>query len=259
VSSVVSVCNSLSAGRVSAGSEAPDRAPAGSRAGAGHVSLPTPTALSILPCGAGRAGGARCLPPHGPGLRIGLFGGSFNPPHAGHRQASLVALRRLGLDAVWWIVTPGNPLKDNRALPPMEARIAEARRIADHPRIHVTGLEAWAGGRYTVDLLRNLVRLAPEARLVWIMGSDNLLQFHRWRGWRRIAATLPIAVIDRPGSTHRAVRAPAAAALGRWRLDESDARLLPTQPAPAWVFLHGPRSHLSSTALRAGKGPAGAG
>lgn len=211
-----------------------------------------PEAEYVNPRATEQAAASLGLPPHGAGLRIGLFGGSFNPPHAGHRRASLTALRRLGLDAIWWVVTPGNPLKDNSTLPPLPERVALAARVANHPRIHVTALEARFGGRYTVDLLRNLRRISPASRFVWIMGSDNLMHFHRWRGWRAIAATMPIAVIDRPGSTHRAVRTQASAVLDRWRLDESDARLLPTQTPPAWIFLHGPRSHLSSTALRAG-------
>ncbi|MCP8940698.1 nicotinate-nucleotide adenylyltransferase [Alsobacter sp. SYSU M60028] len=191
------------------------------------------------------------LPRHAPGLRIGLLGGSFNPPHAAHRLVSETALRRLGLDRVWWLVTPGNPLKDNAGLPPLKARIEAARRVAAHPRIDVTGFEAELGSIYTVDVLAWLSRRCRGVQFVWLMGADNLAGFHRWRRWREIAALTPIAVIDRPGATLRAASAPAARALAAFRLAENDARLLPGHKTPAWVFLHGPRSPLSSTALRA--------
>ncbi|WP_439496154.1 nicotinate-nucleotide adenylyltransferase [Bosea sp. (in: a-proteobacteria)] len=190
------------------------------------------------------------LPPHAPGLRVGLFGGSFNPAHDGHRLASLTALRRLQLDRVWWLVTPGNPLKDNAALPPLGERIAGARQVADHARIHVTGAEAGLRTRYTADTLRALKLRCPGVRFVWIMGSDNLAGFHRWNEWRAIARMMPIAVIDRPGSTHRSIASPAANWLSRWRLAESAAAALPDLAPPAWVFLHGRRSELSSTYLR---------
>ncbi len=191
------------------------------------------------------------LPAHAPGLRIGLFGGSFNPAHDGHRMASLTALRRLKLDRVWWLVTLGNPLKDNSALPPLEARIETARRLADHTRIRVTGAEASLRTRYTADTLRALKLRCPGVRFVWIMGSDNLAGFHRWNEWRAIARMMPIAVIDRPGSTHRALASPAANWLSRYRLSETEAAALATSEPPAWVFLHGRRSDQSSTRLRA--------
>ncbi len=192
----------------------------------------------------------RALPPHAPGLRVGLFGGSFNPAHQGHVQASLTALNRLGLDAVWWLVTPGNPLKDNRSLPALSERIATARRLVRHPAIRVTGVEATLNTRFTADTLAALKRRCPGVRFVWIMGSDNLAGFHRWQNWREIARMMPIAVIDRPGSTLNSTRARAAVALARWRLDETDGLILATEPPPAWIFLHGRRSALSSTALR---------
>jgi nicotinate-nucleotide adenylyltransferase len=190
------------------------------------------------------------LPAHAQGQRIGLFGGSFNPPHAGHRHVSLMALKRLRLDAIWWIVTPGNPLKNTSELSPLDERLRRAEATARHPRISVTGFEAEIGARYTVDTLSWLKRRNPANRFVWIMGADNLDGFHRWRGWRRIADLMPIAVVDRPGSTLRAARSRAAHALGPFRIDETDAPLLADLPPPAWVFLHGPRSSLSSTSLR---------
>lgn len=191
------------------------------------------------------------LPRHARGLRVGLLGGSFNPAHAAHRQISRIALKRLGLDAVWWLVTPGNPLKDNRGLPSLAERMKQAAALADDPRILVTGVEAQWGLRFTIDVLRRLKRTCPGTHFVWLMGSDNLAGFARWRNWPDIAAIVPIAVIDRPGTTLKALHGVAAARLIRSRLPEHNARALPTRQAPAWVFLHGRRSSLSSTAIRA--------
>ena len=199
------------------------------------------------------AGGAAPLarpPSHAAGMRIGLFGGSFNPPHDGHRLVSLIALRRLGLDRVWWLVTPGNPLKENSGLPTLPQRLAAARRVARHPLIEVTGLEAAIGTRYTYDTVAYLRRRCPQVAFVWIMGADNLAGFHRWQRWQDIVALVPLAVIDRPGSTLRAIHTRAGRYLARWRLDESDSRLIGARKPPAFVFVHGRRSDLSSTALR---------
>ena len=190
------------------------------------------------------------LPPHARGQRIGLLGGSFNPPHQAHLLVSLTALKRLKLDAVWWLVTPGNPLKDNDTLPALEKRIAACRDLARHPRIYVTGVERELGTHYTVDTIAALMRRAPGVRFVWLMGADNLAQFHRWGGWRRIATMVPIAVIDRPWSASRALNAHAPLTLARFRLPERDAAALPRNRAPAWTFIHGKRSALSSTELR---------
>jgi len=184
------------------------------------------------------------------GLRVGLQGGSFNPPHAAHRQLSLLALRRLQLDRVWWLVSPGNPLKDTRELPSLEARIDAARKVAAHPAIQVTGVEAALGTRYTVDTITALRRRFPTVRFVWLMGADNLSQFHRWRDWERIAAQIPIAVIDRPSDSFRALASPAAQALSKYRHNESLAGRLADFDAPAWMYLHGMKSPLSSTELR---------
>ncbi|WP_298957783.1 nicotinate-nucleotide adenylyltransferase [uncultured Methylobacterium sp.] len=195
------------------------------------------------------------LPPAAPGLRIGLYGGSFNPAHAGHLHVSRLALRRLALDRVWWLVSPGNPLKDRRELASLGERMAGARALAaDDPRIAVTGFEAEIGARYTRQSLAWLRRHRPSLRFVWIMGADSLASFHRWQGWREIAATMPLAVIDRPGYTLTATASRAAQALRTHRLDEADAGGLAAAPPPAWVFLHGPRSDLSSTALRKRRG-----
>jgi nicotinate-nucleotide adenylyltransferase len=191
------------------------------------------------------------VPPHGPGLRIGLLGGSFNPPHEAHRAVSQLALRRLGLDRVWWLVTPGNPLKDTRALAPLGERVAAAHRVAAHPRIDVTDLEAAIGTRFTADTIAWLTRRFPAVRFVWIMGADNLAQFHRWQNWRDIAAAVPIAVVDRFGASYAATASPAAQALAASRIRDRDARSLPDRAPPAWVYLHGLKSPLSSTAIRA--------
>ena len=191
------------------------------------------------------------LPKHGAGMRIGLFGGTFNPPHEGHRLASLIALSRLQLDCVWWLVTPGNPLKANDGLPRLAARMDAAQAIAQHPRIFVSDLEARIGTRYTYDTIAWLRARCPGVHFVWIMGADNLAGFHRWQRWRDIADLVSIAVIDRPGSTLRALQTRGGSCLSRRRLDESDAHLLAGASPPAFMFLHGPRSEQSSTQLRA--------
>ena len=183
-------------------------------------------------------------------MRIGLFGGTFNPPHSGHRLVSTIALARLRLDAVWWLVTPGNPLKQNDGLPPLDTRMAAAEAMADHPRIAVTGVEAEIGTRFTFDTVAYLTRRCPGVKFVWIMGADNLANFHRWQRWRDIAALAPIAVIDRPGSTLKAVNSRGGAWLTPYRLDESDAGLLADAVPPAFTFIHAQRSDMSSTELR---------
>ncbi len=183
-------------------------------------------------------------------MRVGLLGGSFNPPHAAHRDISLFAMKRLKLDRVWWLVTPGNPLKDHGALHELDERAEAARRLADDPRIDVSCLEAVIGVRYTVDTITYLRRRTSGLRLVWIMGADNLAQFHRWQNWQRIAASMPIAVIDRPPQSFRALSAPAAQALARYRIPENQASRLADQRPPAWVFLTGMKLKMSSTGLR---------
>ncbi len=193
----------------------------------------------------------RFLPPFSPGLRIGLFGGSFNPPHEGHRLVALTALRRLRLDRIWWLVTPGNPLKDVRELPSQADRMAASRRlIGRDPRILVTGLEASIGTRYSEETIRYLIRRCPGVQFVWLMGADNLASFHRWQKWPSIARMVPMAMIDRPGSTLRAVASPAARRYAAYRLSEQAAHCLARRQPPAWLFLHGRRSDESSTRLR---------
>ena len=186
-----------------------------------------------------------------PGMRIGLFGGTFNPPHEAHRAASLLALKRLGLDRIWWLVTPGNPLKENRSLPSLAKRMALSRKMAAHPAIEVTGIEAALHTRFTYDTVSKLQARNPHVRFVLVIGADNLAGFHRWKNWRKLAAMIPIAVVDRPDYDLSALSTPAASALARARIDESHAPVLALMKPPAWAFLHGLKSELSSTALRA--------
>jgi nicotinate-nucleotide adenylyltransferase len=192
----------------------------------------------------------RALPAYSAGQRIGLLGGSFNPPHEAHRAISLFALKRLRLDRIWWLVSPGNPLKDVSRLQDAAARADAARRLANHPRITVSCLEAVIGTRYTFDTISYLRQHCRSVRFVWIMGADNLMQFHRWDHWRGIAAQVPLAVVDRPPDSMRALVAPAARILAPYRLRDKDATSLPEREPPAWVFLTGLKSTLSSTRLR---------
>lgn len=191
------------------------------------------------------------LPPHAPGMRIGLFGGSFNPMHEGHRLVAEQCLKRLALDAVWLLVSPGNPLKDHTELAPLETRVRAARTLLANPRLHATGAEAIHNFHYTVDTLSWLSRACEGSRFVWIMGADNLAQFHRWERWQEIAGLMPIAVYARPGSTFRATVSRAATAMKRHRLPEPEAERLALADPPAWVYLHGVTSAQSSTAIRA--------
>ena len=193
----------------------------------------------------------RVVPPHAPGMKIGLFGGTFDPPHRAHVGASLLALKRLKLDSVWWLVTPGNPLKDTSGLAPLAQRIAVAHTLTHHPRIEVTGLEAVIKTRYTYDTIKWLKARCPRVRFVWIMGADNLRSFHRWQKWRRIAKLVPFVVIDRLGPSLYAAASAAGQALSRARIPEYAAASLPYWKPPAWTFLYGLKSPLSSTALRA--------
>jgi len=192
------------------------------------------------------------LPPHARGMRIGLFGGTFDPPHAAHRAASLLAMRRLGLDRVWWLVTPGNPLKHTQGAS-LGERLAAARALAHHPRIDVTDFEADLGTSYTYATIKYLLRRCPGVHFVWIMGADNLRHFHRWQRWRDIARLVPIAIVDRLGPSLYSATNAAGQALAWARLPESAAKTLPVQTPPAWIYLHGLKSPLSSTALRAAR------
>jgi nicotinate-nucleotide adenylyltransferase len=195
------------------------------------------------------------MPPHAPGMRIGLFGGTFDPPHEAHLAACLLAMKRIELDRVWWLVSPGNPLKDTRGLAPLADRMAKAHALAGHPRIDISDLEAGIGTRFTYETILYLRARCPGVRFVWIMGADNLRSFHRWQRWRGIAALVPIAVVDRLGPSLYATASAAGQALQRYRIPESAARSLPERPPPVWVYIHGLKSPLSSTALRALRRP----
>ncbi len=183
-------------------------------------------------------------------MRIGLLGGSFNPAHAGHLQIAQIALRRLRLHQVWLLVSPGNPLKEANGMAGLPARLASARLLADGRRIIATDIEQHLHTRYTLDTLRALKRRFPRSRFVWLMGADNLRQFPRWLGWMGIARTVPFAVLPRPSYTRGAIAGQAARRLAHARRPARQAPVLASQPAPAWVFLHGPENPLSATALR---------
>jgi nicotinate-nucleotide adenylyltransferase len=189
------------------------------------------------------------LPMAAPAMRIGLLGGSFDPPHAAHRAISLTALKRLGLDQVWWLVTPGNPLKKGSKPASLESRVKAARKRARHPRIEVTGFAG--GSAFTIDLLIELKRRFPGVNFVWLMGADNLAEFHRWRDWEKIFALVPIAVLNRPGFRLKARASRAAQRFAPYMVDESDAGGLARLVPPAWTILTHRLSPLSSTALRA--------
>ncbi len=190
------------------------------------------------------------VPPAHPGMRVALYGGSFNPPHRAHLALAHAALTRLGVDRVWWMVTPGNPLKSHDGLAPIAERVAAARALADDPRIVVTALEAAWCFTFTVDTVAFLIRRRPGVRFVYLMGADNLASLHRWSRWQAIARLVPIAFVDRPGASFTPLSAKAARALARHRLPEAAARSLALHHPPAWVFLHGPRDPISSTELR---------
>lgn len=177
------------------------------------------------------------VPAHGRGQRVGLMGGSFNPPHEGHREVADAAMRRLKLDQVWWIVTPGNPLKGHGDLRPLGERMSLVGRIAAHPRMRVTGFEADLGSPFTAVTIAFLKRRYSATQFVWIMGADSLAGFHRWQNWRSIAATVPMVIADRPEWRLKALASPAAQALSRFRLPESAAATLPGRTPPSWTFL----------------------
>jgi nicotinate-nucleotide adenylyltransferase len=184
---------------------------------------------------------------------VGLLGGSFNPAHEGHRYISLLALKRLRLDEVWWLVTPQNPLKSVRDTAPYEVRLKAAMQVARHPRIRASDIERQLGTIHTADTLVLLRQRFAKARFVWLMGADNLLQISEWKNWRGIFRTVPIAVFSRAPYSMMALAAPAARAYAKNRVAESRARSLAMLRPPAWVFLHA-RSHAASaTRIRTGE------
>ncbi|MGX1306969.1 nicotinate-nucleotide adenylyltransferase [Amorphus suaedae] len=193
------------------------------------------------------------IPSVGIGQRIALFGGTFNPPHKGHRHVALTGLSRLGVDQVWWLVTPGNPLKSHDGLGSLDERVAITRAYADHPRMVVTAFEASYNFRYTADTIAFMRRRLPTVKFVWLMGADNLATLHRWQKWREIMQLVPVAVVDRPGASMSVMSSPAARAFAAARLPETQAAALPGAAPPAWTFLHGPLDPTSSTAMRNGR------
>jgi len=190
------------------------------------------------------------LPHAEAGNRVGIFGGSFNPPHSGHRLVAETALRRLGLDQLWWLVTPGNPLKDHSDLAPLEGRVKAVREIAQHPRMKVTAAEVLFGSSYTARTVKILKQRRPDLKLVWVMGADSLVHFHKWQAWKSIVEAVPIAIVNRPGASLAPLYAPMPTAYRDCRISEEDAGLIPDLAAPAWVFLHSRLDPASSTDLR---------
>jgi len=185
-----------------------------------------------------------------PGMTVGLFGGSFDPPHGGHAHVSREALKRFGLDRVWWLVSPGNPLKPEGPAP-LEQRMAAARALIRHPRIVVSDLEARFGTRYTAETLEHLFAAYPGVRFVWLMGADSLADFHRWQRWQWIAESVPMGILARPGQRISARTAKTAQIYRGWKVPASAARGLAFRPAPAWCFLNVPMVDLSSSEIRA--------
>ncbi len=185
-----------------------------------------------------------------PGMRVGLYGGSFNPAHQGHAHVAETARRRLGLDKVIWLVSPQNPLKSRHELASQADRIRGAQAVAQGPAMIVSGIETQIGTQYTIDTLRVLKARFPGVKFVWIMGADSLASFHRWRGWTQIMAEVPVAVVSRPWISLKSRSSPAARRFARNRRPSTQARGLPDTVPPAWVFLRGPLNFQSSTALR---------
>jgi nicotinate-nucleotide adenylyltransferase len=187
--------------------------------------------------------------------RIGLLGGSFNPAHEGHRHVSLEALKRLGLDEVWWLVSPQNPLKSGDGMEPLASRLVRAKQLAHHPHIRVETPELLLGTRYTLDTVQALKRLYPQARFVWLMGADILPQLVHWQGWRDLFGLIPIAAFARPGWSYAALRAAAPTAFARYRVGAEQARTLATCEPPAWCFIPSRLDSHSATAIRAVRPP----
>ncbi len=181
---------------------------------------------------------------------VGLLGGSFDPAHEGHAHITREALKRFGLDEVWWLVSPGNPLK-TRGPAPLPERIAHAKTVMRHPQVCITDLEARLGTRYTHETLAQIMARYPGVRFVWLMGADNLASFHKWENWRQIMATVPVAIMARPGQRISARLSPAAQVFRRHKLKAREALRITRVAPPAWVFVNVPMSDISSTSIRA--------
>ena len=183
-------------------------------------------------------------------MKIGLLGGSFNPAHAGHLHISLEAMKRLKLDAVWWLVSPQNPLKETKGMANFEKRFYSAQSMASHPRIIVTNIELTLGTHYSVDTVRELKKRCPKNQFVWLMGADNLAILQRWKNWKTLVRLVPFAVLDRAPFSHRAQRQRAALGLRKYRLKSSDAPILSSHKTPAWVYILMRRHGAASTDIR---------
>lgn len=183
-------------------------------------------------------------------MRVGLYGGSFNPAHEGHAHVAETAKRRLNLDHVIWLVSPQNPLKGRHETADLAERMAGARQQAKGPGMIVTDVEARLGSAYTIDTVRALKQRFPGVKFVWIMGADSLASFHRWRGWTQIMREAPVAVVSRPWIGLKSRFSPAARRFARFRIPSIAAATLADRKPPAWVFLRGPLNFQSSTALR---------
>lgn len=184
-----------------------------------------------------------------PGMRVGLLGGSFDPAHEGHLRLTREALKRFGLNQVWWLVTPGNPLKAHQP-GPMSERIAYAQGMIHDPRILVTGIEVRLQTRQTIDTISALQKIYPQVCFTWLMGSDNMVQFNKWDRWQEVAARVPIGILARPGSRLAARTSQAARILAAYRIPNDRAKLLGSATAPAWVQVNMPMSNASSTTIR---------
>ncbi|EJF90027.1 nicotinate (nicotinamide) nucleotide adenylyltransferase [Bartonella vinsonii subsp. arupensis OK-94-513] len=181
---------------------------------------------------------------------VGLFGGSFNPPHAGHLLVAKAAIRRLCLDQLWWMVTPGNPLKDRTHLPSLDERMRLSIELIDHPKIRVTGFEQAIGSKVSVDTISYILTHYRGVHFVWVMGADSFATIHCWCRWHDIISMLPVAIVDRPFAHIPALSSPMAQIYRSFRLDERESIRLPFMKPPAWTYLHGPLSFQSSTNLR---------
>lgn len=183
-------------------------------------------------------------------LRIGILGGSFNPAHEGHRHISLYALKLLGLDAVWWMVSPGNPLKPEKGMAPFEKRMHSAKTVARHPQIKVTDIEKKIGSVYTYKTIRELKRRYPKVQFVWLMGADNLANLHRWKYWRELMRLIPMAILDRAPFSHTALRKKAALTFARRRAPEADFGTLAAKTPPRWAYILIKKHPASATEIR---------
>jgi nicotinate-nucleotide adenylyltransferase len=199
---------------------------------------------------AGRPGALRLGFDLKPGMRVGLFGGSFNPAHEGHAHVAETARRRMGLDRVIWLVSPQNPLKSRHETAELGERMAAARRLANGPAMIVSDAETKLGSAYTIDTIRSLKARFPGVKFVWIMGADSLASFHRWRGWTQIMREVPVAVVSRPWISLKSRFSPTAKRFAHFRKSSARAATLPGSKTPAWVFLRGPLNFQSSTLLR---------